>query len=95
MNMKTHDLTRNGVTWRGTLSETGTMVSETVSRVEADGSLTEIHDTWFNAKLLGDADRDEYLRVMTASVVEAEARAARTGQSLRDTLAGTGLRQAA
>ena len=88
MDQRTHDEIRDGVTWRGMITELNGEIIEVVSRVNADETLDQIYDATFDAAALGSADRDEYLRVMTSSVLDAHARSQRTGQPIWNVLAG-------
>lgn len=77
-----------GNTYEGRLAIDGAFATETVSQVLADGSLEQFYDATFDTAGLGSANRDEYVRVMTRSVLGARDRANRLGISLTETLAG-------
>ena len=88
MSQISHVVTRDGIAYQGLLTQIDSRMFEVVSRLDADGTTAEIHDADFEARLLGQADHKEYLRTMTASVLDAQERAQRFGIPLRDALDG-------
>jgi hypothetical protein len=73
MTTYTHEVTINGVTYVGSVTEDrdARMVAETVTTSEHG----VVHAADFHARYLGLASRDEYARVMTASIAEGHQRA--------------------
>ena len=73
MTAYTHEVTINGTTYAGSVTEDRDtrMVSETVT-ASGHGA---VHSAEFHARYLGLASRDEYARVMTASIAEGHQRA--------------------
>ena len=73
MTTYTHEVTINGITYAGIVTEDrdAGMASETVT---ASG-YGIVHSAEFHARYLGLASRDEYVRVMTASIAKSHQRA--------------------
>lgn len=65
------ELTRNGIRFRADMYEDGPVCIEQVHAfdVETGEGLGQPHGAMFDTSNLGSANRDEYVRVMLASVV--------------------------
>lgn len=71
MPLYTHKLERNGITFRADLSEESGGCVEQVFAFDASGNgLGQLHGAMFPSSNLGSASREEYTRVMLASVAD-------------------------
>jgi len=87
MSIHEHETIRDGIPVRSRLSIQGANARETVWRVGRGGRVELLHEAGFPRSTLCGA-RLQYLRVLTESVLDAEARACRLGISLADALTG-------
>lgn len=88
MTMRTLTCTADDGRVEAVLAIDGAFASETVERLISGGRRETLHASVFPSGSLGEAPAGEYLRVITASVIDAERRTARFGISIAEALDG-------
>lgn len=88
MTLYAHVETQENASIEARLCAIGDTAYESVERITRDGARETLHEAEFPLRNLGSASRQDYLTVMTASILGAEVRARRLGITTAQALSG-------